>query len=71
VSPVAKLNPRRHAAGKPFLHAFLTGWLAGARLTQIHQRAKIMEKVGFGGSSLNAATWPQDVVVDLRLPPYL
>jgi hypothetical protein len=27
-----------------------------------------MEKARLGGSSLNAHTWPQDVVVDLRPP---
>ena len=31
-----RLNPRRHAAGKPF-HAFVTGW-RGPRLTQVQEK---------------------------------
>jgi hypothetical protein len=74
----ARLNPRRHAAGKPFPDAFLTSWLAGTRLAQIQNGrslwgdgTKIMERRETKDGSLNVHTWPQDVVVDLRLPPYL
>jgi hypothetical protein len=74
----AHLNPRRHAAGKPFPHAFLTGWLAGTRLAQIQNGrslwgdgTKIMERRETEKASLKAHTWPQDVVIDLPLPSYL